>query len=53
MNKAYWGWYKCIKDDVSDKAIEIEAEVGVDIGSWGMQWPEGLIASNRELELNK
>ncbi len=40
------GWYKYIGDDASDEAVRIEAEVEVDIGDWGTQWPEGLIAPN-------
>ncbi len=52
-HEAYWGWYKCIGDDTSDGAVEIEAEVEVDIGGWGTQWPEGLIAPDNKLELNK
>ena len=31
MNEVYWRWYKCIRDDASDKAVVIEAEVEVDI----------------------
>ncbi len=46
-------WYKCIRDDVSDEDIGIAAEFEVDVGDWGMQWPEGLIAPNKELELDK
>ncbi len=48
------------QDDTNDKAsrpLEIEAEVEVvvevDVGYWGTQWPEGLIAPDRELELDK
>ncbi len=33
-----------IRDDTSDEAVEIEAEVEVDVGGWDMQWSEGLIA---------
>ncbi len=47
------GWYKCIRDNVSDKAIEIEAEVEIEIGVWGMQQAEGLLHLIRELELDK
>ncbi len=39
--------------DVSDEAVEIETKIEVDIGGGGMQWPEGLIAPDRELELDK
>ncbi len=46
-------WYKCIRYNASDKDIGIEVEVEVDIGGWGMQWPEGFIVPDRELELNK
>ncbi len=38
-----WGvleWYKCIGDDVSNKAVEIDIEFEVDVGDWGTQWPE-------------
>ncbi len=35
------------------QAIGIKAEFEVDIGGWGMQWLKGLIAPNRELELDK
>ncbi len=35
------------------RPFEIEAEVEVDIGSWGMQWPKSLIAPDRKLKLDK
>ncbi len=38
---------------VSDKAIGIETKIEVDIGSWGTQWFESLIASDKKLELDK
>ncbi len=44
------------QDDASDEAsrpLWIEAEVEVDVGGWGTQWSEGLIAPDRELELDK
>ncbi len=41
------------QDDASDEAIGIKAEVEVDVRGWGMQWLEGLIAPDRELELDK
>ncbi len=41
------------QDNASDEAVGIEAEIEVDVGGWGMQWPEGLIASDRELKLDK
>ncbi len=44
---------KRIEDDASDKAVEIEAEVEVDVGNWGTQWPKGLLHLIRELELDK
>ncbi len=48
---------KRIRHDVSDNAVGIDAEVEVDIeidvGGWGTQWPKGLIAPDRELELDK
>ena len=53
MNKAYWRWYKYIKNDASDKAIEIEAKVEIEIENWGMQWLKGLLHLIRELELDK
>ncbi len=46
MIQMYW-------DDTSDEAIGIEAEFELDIEVWGTQWPEGLIAPNRELEFDK
>ncbi len=30
-HEAYQEWYKCIGDDLSDKAVGIEAEVEVDV----------------------
>ncbi len=33
MNKVYWERYKRIGDDANDEAIEIETEVGINIGS--------------------
>ncbi len=33
--------------------VEFEVEIEVDVRSWGTQWPEGLIAPDRELELDK
>ncbi len=44
------------QDDASDEAsrpLGIEAEVEVDVRSWGTQWPKSLIAPDRELELDK
>ncbi len=48
------------QDDASDEVsrplgieAELEVKIEVDVGSWGTQWPEGLIASDRELELDK
>ncbi len=35
MNKVYWGWYKYIWDDTNNEAIEIEAEVEIEIRDWG------------------
>ena len=35
MNKAYWGWYKCIEDDSKDKAVGVGAKVGIEIKVWG------------------
>ncbi len=43
------------QDDTSDEAsrpLGIEAKVKVDVGGWGMQWSKGLIAPDRELELD-
>ncbi len=56
-HKTYRGWYKCTEDDASDKAVgievKVEVDVEIDIGDWDTQWPKGLIAPNRELELDK
>ncbi len=52
-NEAYWRWYKCIGNDATDEVIGVEVEVEVDVGGWDTKWPEGLIASDRELELYK
>ncbi len=48
------------QDDASDEAsrplgieAEVEVEVEVNIGGRDKQWPEGLIAPDRELELDK
>ncbi len=44
------------QDDASDETsrpLGIEAEIEVDVGGWVAQWPEGLIAPDRELELDK
>ncbi len=41
------------QNDVNNKAIGIEAEVEVDVGGWGTQWPKGQIAPDRKLELDK
>ncbi len=53
-------WYECIRMMQVTRPVgrwEIEAgvelEVEVDVKGWGMQWPEGLIAPDRELELDK
>ncbi len=40
MNKTYWGWYKCIENNANDKAIGVEAEVEIEIRSWGIQQDE-------------
>ncbi len=58
-HEAYWNnvnisrWCKCIGYDASDELVGTEAEVEVDVGGWGTQWSEGLIASDRKLELDK
>ena len=52
-HEVYWGCYKCIEDNASNKAIGIEAEIKVDVRGWGTQWPEGLIGPDRELKLDK
>ena len=44
---------KYIGDDTNDKIIEVEAEVDIKIGSWGMQWFKGLLHLIRELKLDK
>ncbi len=53
----YWGWYEYIRDDASDEAVGIEVEfevdVEVDVEDWDTQWPEGLIAHDKELKLDK
>ncbi len=41
------------QDDANDEAVRIEAKVEVDVGGWGMQRSEGLIAPDRELKLDK
>ncbi len=48
------------QDDASDEAsrpfgieAEVEVDIKVDIGVWVTQWPKGLIAPDRELELDK
>ncbi len=48
------------QNDASDEAsrplgieVGVEMEVEVDVEGWGTQWPEGLIAPDRELELDK
>ncbi len=48
------------QDDANDEASRplgseagVEAEVEVDVGGWGTQWPKGLITPDRELELDK
>ncbi len=46
-------WYKCIRDDASDKAIGIETKVEVDVGVWDIQRPEGLLHPIRKLEIDK
>ena len=53
MNKRYWEWYKYIRDDASNEAIGIEAEVEIKIRSWGTQRPKGLLHLIRKLELDK
>ncbi len=46
---------QCKWQGLQDIRIEAEVEVDfeVDIDGWGTQWPEGLIAPDRELELDK
>ena len=34
MNQVYWDWYKCIKDNVKNKAIKVGAKVEIKIGGW-------------------
>ncbi len=43
------GWYKCIGDNTSDKAIGIKVEVR----GWDIQLPKGLWYLIRELEFDK
>ena len=52
-HEIYWEWYKYIKNDISNKVIQIEAEIEIEIRSWDTQWAEGLIAPNKELEIDK
>ena len=51
--KTYWGWYKCIRFNASNKAIRIEAGVKVVIEDWYMQWPKGLITSDKKRKFDK
>ena len=53
MNQRYQGWYKCIGDNISDKAIKVEVEIEIEIGGWGTQWPKNLLYLIRKLELDK
>ena len=53
MNETYWRWYKCIRNDASNKNIGIEAKVEIKIGIWGMQRLKSLLHLIRELELDK
>ncbi len=53
MKKAYWGWYKYIRNDINNKSVGIEAEVEIEIEGWDMQWPESLLYLIRELKLDK
>ena len=53
MSEAYWGWYKYIRDDASDKAVRIEAEIKIEIRDWGMQRLENWLHLIKELELDK
>ncbi len=52
-HEIYWGWYKYIEDDASDKSVGIKAKVEVDVGGRDTQWSEGLLPLIRELELDK
>ncbi len=42
-----------IGDDVSEKAIEIEAEIELNIRVWGMQRLKGLLYLIRKLQFDK
>ncbi len=42
---------RCIGDDANNKAVEVKVEI--EIRGWGTQWPEGLIAPDKKLELDK
>ena len=53
MNKVYRRWYKYIKNDASDKAIGVEAEVEIRIRDWGIQRFKNLLHLIKELELDK
>ncbi len=46
MIQMYW-------DVASNNAIGNETEFKVDIRGWGMQWPKGLVALDKKLELDK
>ncbi len=45
--------YQNNASDEASRLLGIDAEVEVDVGSWGTQLSESLIAPNKELELNK
>lgn len=49
----YWGWYKCIENDASNKARKIEAEIEIKIEDGDMQWLEDLLHLIQELKLNR
>ncbi len=49
MKEAYQEWYKHIRDNTNNEAIELEIE----IRGWGTQWLESLLHLIRELELDK
>ena len=37
MNEAYQGWYKYIRNDINNKAVEVEVKIKIVIGGWNIQ----------------
>ena len=42
-----------LQDDINNKTIEIEAKFKIEIRSWDMQRPEGLMHLSKKPELDK